>query len=193
MLNIAPLESISTVAAAIANSEAAKQITAATAPTWAAIRAAMPEYFSKDASLEFDALSDKNQKFAPLAMSLTGHALERAYSGSTSRMGTLKATATASKKGHAMPTRAIISTVEEIKPQSIKGMTLHDVTEYAELFFVGALATFAPTVKAKPEGDKAPTALQTAKFRIAELETQLAECMAECAMLKRTAPQTATV
>ena len=165
--------------------------TVTTAPTWAAIRAALPEYFTKDASMEFDALSDKNQKFAPLAQSLTGHALERAYSGSTSRMGTLKATATASKKGHAAPTRATVAKVEQIKPQSIKGLSLHDVAEYAELFFVEALAVFAPAPKAAPATEKAPTALAMAKVRIAELETLLADCQAENAALLRSAKLTA--
>ena len=172
-------------ATATATTATATATATAKGVTFEAIKKALPEYFTKSPKALALALTDKAQKYAPLCEALTGTALERIYSGSSNNLADFEGFAKGVKGVNGAKFRAIVEKIQGFKPADFRkqGKALADYSDFAEALFVELLAVFAPTEKAK--SDK-PSALELAKARIAELETQLAESEALRVSMQRT-------
>lgn len=160
----------------------------------ASVKAALPDYFGRTTAQDVAAITDKNQRFAPLAATLAGYAVEVAASGNKNGLlefrATIDALVKASKGGKGSPISRKLSLCaalfDDIKGQSLKGTDVAVFADYALDFQLSALAILSPV---KAETVKAPAVnwKQKCMDLQAELDAtkgKLAKARAELAALK---------
>lgn len=128
--------------------------TTTTTTTMAAIKAAMPDYFARDLSADFAALSDKDAARANLARSIAGCAIQWAHSGNDAHV---KFAQTLPTKGvNAARARAALALIT-CKPRAMKAATLGEFENFANELFIAAHMALTPAPVAKKTPATKPT------------------------------------
>jgi hypothetical protein len=148
-----------------------------------AIRSAMPDYFSRDAVRDAQALTDRTQRFAPLCQTLTGYAIERAQSGNSNGVAPFANFADSVKGVNGPKFRALIAHVMGIKPASIKSADISTYEDFALSFEAELLALVAPK-ESKPRAT--PTNWK-AVAEAAQADVKVWKAVAEAAQAERDA------
>ena len=133
-----------------------------------AIKSAMPDYFARNAVNDAQALTEKNQRFAPLAATLAGYAVERAQSGNCNGMAPFSNFADSLKGVNGPKLRAMVSIVQGVKPAHLKSVDIADYVTFAEGIELSILALVAP----KESKAKAPSVNWKALYETCKAESE---------------------
>lgn len=116
--------------------------------TMAAIRSAIPQAFKSDSlTLARSLVTATGEKFYPLSLALTGHALTRAFSGNDATIKGFQAYAEGLKGSTGARYRAAVSHLMGIKPAHLQGADITALSDFAEAQTVLILSILTPQKK----------------------------------------------